>query len=289
MIDAGHYIPAIGKRLVQEDANNIQLKSLLIGNGLTDPLVQYGYYAPMICENDVISVLDDQTCAAMKDAYPMCKNLILMCYQDPSNTEACIAASDFCNNALLEPFYAQSGLSPYDIRKDCNQVDDSLCDDHLSLLQDFLNREDIKNAIIGVNDVSQRSAIQPNSTMYANCNIHINYMFQRAGDWMRPYVHDVSTLLDDHQLRVLIYAGDQDFICNWLGNKAWTMDLEWHDQEAWRSAPDLEWGDNAGQLRTSPNGQFAFLRIYDAGHMTPADQPEHSLHCFNAWIQNNLK
>ena len=27
--------------------------------------------------------------------------------------------------------------------------------------------------------------------------------------------------------RVMIYAGDVDFICNWLGNKAWTLDLEW--------------------------------------------------------------
>ena len=25
----------------------------------------------------------------------------------------------------------------------------------------------------------------------------------------------------------MIYAGDVDFICNWLGNKAWTLDLEW--------------------------------------------------------------
>ncbi|CDH57960.1 carboxypeptidase [Lichtheimia corymbifera JMRC:FSU:9682] len=287
--DAGHYIPAIGKRLVQKDASNIQLKSLLVGNGLVDPLIQYGYYAPMVCDNhEALGLIDDQTCGMMKDAYPMCKNLISMCYDNPANTKVCVAASDFCNFALLEPYYTQSGRSPYDIRKDCSQVDDSLCDYHLSLLQDYLNRDDIKGAIIGAADVTQRTATQSNSTTYANCNIHINYMFQKAGDWMRPYVRDLKALLDDHQLRVLVYAGDQDFICNWLGNKAWTMELEWHDQEAWRSAPDLEWGNNAGQLRTSPDGQFAFLRVYGAGHMTPADQPENSLEFFNAWIQERL-
>lgn len=218
----------------------------------------------------------------------MCQNLISACYDNPANTVSCVAASDFCNNALLQPYYTSSGRSPYDIRKPCNLVEDSLCDDQLDLLQDFLNRDDIKNAIIGANDVSQRTATQSNSTMYANCNVHINYMFQRAGDWMRPYVHDLPSLLDDHQLRVLVYAGDQDFICNWLGNKAWTMELQWHDQKAWVSAPDREWGDNAGQLRTSPDGQLAFLRVYNAGHMTPADQPKHSLDFFNAWIQNTL-
>ena len=30
------------------------------------------------------------------------------------------------------------------------------------------------------------------------------------------------------QIPVLIYAGDADYICNWLGNKAWTDALEWH-------------------------------------------------------------
>ena len=27
-------------------------------------------------------------------------------------------------------------------------------------------------------------------------------------------------------ISVLIYAGDQDYICNWLGNRAWTQVIE---------------------------------------------------------------
>ena len=45
-----------------------------------------------------------------------------------------------------------------------------------------------------------------------------------AGDWMKPYQKNVIDLLEK-ELPVLIYAGDKDFICNWLGNQAWTNRL----------------------------------------------------------------
>lgn len=28
-------------------------------------------------------------------------------------------------------------------------------------------------------------------------------------------------------IRVLVYAGDQDLICNWLGNRRWVDQLDW--------------------------------------------------------------
>lgn len=56
---AGHYIPAIGKKIYDENEARaakepavvrVSLKSLAIGNGLTDPLVQYKYYPEMACD-----------------------------------------------------------------------------------------------------------------------------------------------------------------------------------------------------------------------------------------------
>ena len=55
---AGHYIPAIGRQIDESNELHakdgsivqVQLKSLAIGNGLTDPLIQYKEYPEMACD-----------------------------------------------------------------------------------------------------------------------------------------------------------------------------------------------------------------------------------------------
>jgi hypothetical protein len=59
-----------------------------------------------------------------------------------------------------------------------------------------------------------------------------------------------------------------DFICNWLGNQAWTLQLQWNGATGFNNAPFVNWTANgapAGVVR-SFNG-FTFLRVYNAGHM----------------------
>jgi cathepsin A (carboxypeptidase C) len=62
----------------------------------------------------------------------------------------------------------------------------------------------------------------------------------------------------------LIYAGDVDFICNYLGNKAWTYKLEWDGKQDFQKADEHDW-KGAGSARTAKG--FTFLQVYDAGHM----------------------
>ena len=90
---------------------------------------------------------------------------------------------------------------------------------------------------------------------------------------------------------MLIYAGDVDFICNWMGNKAWTQELPWSGKTAFEAEPDTTWSyDNiaGGMARTAAaakgEGSLTFLQVYEAGHMVPLDQPEASLEFFNRWL-----
>jgi cathepsin A (carboxypeptidase C) len=46
-------------------------------------------------------------------------------------------------------------------------------------------------------------------------------------------------------------------------------------------------GKEAGEFRMA--GNFGFLRVYEAGHMVPYDQPEHSLEFINTWIHGHGK
>ena len=43
---------------------------------------------------------------------------------------------------------------------------------------------------------------------------------------MRDYATDYVTHMREGGVRALIYAGDTDFICNWMGNKALTRALQ---------------------------------------------------------------
>ena len=62
--------------------------------------------------------------------------------------------------------------------------------------------------------------------------------------------------------RVLIYAGDQDLSCNWVGNRRWVDALEWDGHTAWAETLDQEWGDDWGEGREAEG--LTFLRIYDS-------------------------
>ena len=81
------------------------------------------------------------------------------------------------------------------------------------------------------------------------------------------YANLLPAMLEDG-VRGLIYAGDQDLICNWLGNRRWVDALQWSGADAWSGEKDSEWsvdGAKAGLVHES--GSLAFAKIYGAGHM----------------------
>jgi len=94
---------------------------------------------------------------------------------------------------------------------------------------------------------------------------------------MKAQEYTLPPMLAD-KIRVLIYAGDADFICNWMGNKAWTMALPWPHNDAFNAAPDHDWtvdSKKAGTVRTADG--LTFLQVNGAGHMVPMDQPVNAL------------
>lgn len=266
---AGHYIPVFTSEILSHKKRNINLKSILIGNGLTDGLTQYEYYRPMACgDGGYPAVLDEQACQAMDNALPRCQSLIESCYKSES-VWSCVPASIYCNNALIGP-YQRTGQNVYDIRGKCEEGAE-LCYSALSWTSDYLNKKDVMDAL-GV-EVSS----------YDSCNFDINRNFLFAGDWMQPFHRLVPDILN--QIPVLIYAGDADYICNWLGNRAWTDALEWKGAKDYSKAKTEDLildGEKTGTFKTS--GHLTFMRIFQAGHMVPMDQPAPSLDFLNRWV-----
>jgi cathepsin A (carboxypeptidase C) len=267
---AGHYIPVFAAEILSHKKRNINLQSVLIGNGLTDGYTQYEYYRPMACgDGGWPAVLNEQECATMDNALPRCQSLIESCYKSES-VWSCVPASIYCNNALIGA-YQRSGQNVYDVRKPCG--DNPLCYNELDWISKFLNRQDVMDSL-GV-EVSK----------YDSCNFDINRNFLFAGDWMQPFHRLVPGILKE--IPVLIYAGDADFICNWLGNLAWTNKLEWPGQAKYAKTElkDLKLaadGSKIGQVKSS--GNFTFIRLHAGGHMVPYDQPAASLDMLDRWL-----
>ena len=252
-------------------AIKINLKGIGIGNGLVDPEVQYGFYAQLAYNwsiqktgKPVVSLGEYQLMTA---AIPGCVAAIAKC-NTKNSTLDCIAAQEDCNLAEMIP-YQLSGQNPYDIRIPCAVP--PLCYDMTNIAK-YLNTQSVQ-AALGVKGSWQ------------SCNQIINVMFAMGGDWMRNFQTDLPDLLASG-IRVLVYAGDCDFICNWLGNKAWTLNMTWPGQADFNAANDLPYtldGKEVGKIRTAMG--FSFLQVYDAGHMVPMDQPAVALAMLNEFIQ----
>ena len=121
--DAGHYVPAVTHKVWEMNQNlptgalHINLKGTSVGNGLTNPEIQYAYYPEMArSTNGHPAAVSNATYAIMKAAVPPCIEAIKGC--DRGIPETCVLATDICNLALIEP-YSLTGLNPYDMREKC--------------------------------------------------------------------------------------------------------------------------------------------------------------------------
>lgn len=276
---AGHYIPAIAHYFNEQNkaktgGEHIPLKGVGIGNGMTNPEIQYQWYPRMAYDGGkaeggslkkgAVGIIKK---GLMDAVVPICTHEIHAC--NAGSNSSCQTAYIACNVGLTTP-YSSTGLNPYDMRIKCAKP---------PLCYDF----DVPTAYL--NSARVQAAIGVNAT-WASCNMDVNKGFME--DFMHNYHLKIPALLADG-IEVLAYAGDVDYICNWLGNKKWVLDLEWPNKAAFNAAEDKAYNvadKQVGRLRSS-NG-FHFLQIYQAGHLVPMDQPETALAFVNEMIGGKL-
>ena len=266
----GHYAPSIAHRILegnndlQAGAIKLNLAGLGVGNGLTQPEVQYSYYAEMAFNNSHhIETVTESVFDKMVAATPQCISMIDKC--NKSGGLSCSTAYSFCNAQLTSPYYS-TGLNPYDIRKECGS--DPLCYD-FDNIDTFLTTPSTLSAL----------HVSSQASSWVSCNNAVNADFK--DDWMLNYDPFVADLLDAG-LPVLIYAGDVDFICNYLGNQAWTEALEWGGKAAFNGATQKAWEGGAGLVKSA--GGLTFMIVSDAGHMVPYDKPKEALAMVNQFL-----
>ena len=122
-----------------------------------------------------------------------------------------------------------------------------------------------------LNSSKTRALIGANLTHPANflfCSFDVNNAFARVLDfYAHPTQVYVAGLLE-HHIRVLIYAGTLDWICNWVSNSIWPEELEWVGKQRYNEARWRSWTVNGKEAgRTKSAGPLTFASIYGAGHL----------------------
>ncbi|TRM61781.1 Alpha/Beta hydrolase protein [Schizophyllum amplum] len=272
----GHYGPNIGSVIHKEnkavaasgksDLKIINFTSLILANGLTNPKIQMGAVAGLR--------LRSAQCQALRSRIPTCQRLMQSCYDfDSRFTSSC---------------YTETGLNPYDVRRTCDrQKDGDLCYKEMTWIDTWMNQPKTK-AALGVNPALD----------FASCNMEVNQAFALQGDG----AHNSAALLPDivnDGVRLLVYAGNADMMCNYMGNERWVEALESDFYDEFQSAKSIPWIDSAtgrlaGEVRSAGGngftaGNVTFVNVHEAGfgrHMVPFDQPEAALDLITRWLAN---
>ncbi|KAI9770437.1 MAG: hypothetical protein M1840_003323 [Geoglossum simile] len=254
---------------------DIKLQSLGIVNGCIDDLIQGPSYSTFASNNTygikAISSADATAAISSFLGVGGCKDMILKCRDAESSMDpesegdvstvnrVCGEAQTGCNDNIMGP-YENSGRSVYDIA-------------HInpdpfppSTYLEYLNTGDLLQAI------GARVNFTPS-------NPQVLKAFLTTGDSERgTQISDLTTLLT-HGVRVALIYGDRDFSCNWIGGEAISFSIAANAGSNY--APfyragyaDIRVNDSyiGGQVRQY--GNLSFSRIYQAGHLVPAYQPE---------------
>ena len=249
----------------------IDLHTVLIGNGWYDPLLQYeAYYNYTVNPGNTYDVTFKNPITREKMYNAMygpgnCYDMSVQCRLSGRN-DVCAAADNFCYTEVEYILDKYLGRDEYDIRE--------LTPDPFpyNYYPEYLNTPKVQQALGAFVNFTDGSSIVSTAA------------FGNTGDddRLEGSVKDCRRLINQGVYMVQ-FNGDADYICNWIGNEAVVDNI---DAPGYSSAgyEDISTSDGIthGQVKQSAN--FAFARIYEAGHEVPFYQPVLALEMFERAI-----
>ncbi|KAG7382818.1 hypothetical protein PHYPSEUDO_004326 [Phytophthora pseudosyringae] len=225
---AGHYVPGAAHYIWEQnkknesraEMKNINLQGIAIGNGWTDPVVQYAHVADMLDKKYSVTLLDKSAAHELSINAAKCVEITVQCQQNPT-IASCAELDEFCSDSLVGLFANITGHNPYDVRKSCDWVDFGFCHG-VTLIEEFLAQDAVRKYLNVDRDwVGGSEEVGENFVV----------------DYMQPLDNSVADLSNDG-VRVLLYVGDADSVCNWFGNKLWIEALEWKGKTGFNAAEE---------------------------------------------------
>jgi len=193
-----------------------------------------------------------------------CYDRTVDCYENGSD-ETCSTADNFCATEVESVLDNIANRDEYDVRE--------LQPDPFppTFYVDYLNTPSVQTALGAYTNFSESSPTVGNA-------------FGSTGDDDRVdgTIGDMRALVTDN-LTVVMYAGDADYNCNWLGGQAVanTINATGFSNAGYVNITTSD-GIVHGQAKQA--GAFTYVRIYESGHEVPFYQPLASLEMFERAI-----
>ncbi|EDW08979.1 venom serine carboxypeptidase [Drosophila mojavensis] len=248
---AGKYVPALAYHIHQAQAcedhqDNIPLKGMIIGNGLSDPLNQlkYGDYLYQL------GLIDENGLAEFHLAEAAGEDCITRGDMD--------CAADIFDSLILGNLPRSSlfkNLTGFDWYYNYLQSQD---EDFIAPLARFVQRN--------VN----RRAIHVGSKAFNGIEKVKGFMKKDMMDTVAPWIEELL-----HHYTVCIYAGQLDIIVPYPLIRNFLNKLNFPCTDEYKKAPRRIWrvdGEIAGYIKQA--GNLIEVLVRNAGHLTPLDQPK---------------
>lgn len=192
-----------------------------------------------------------------------CLDQLNACDAGASDTDAgnqiCRDADDYCSKALLYPWGQVATRSYHDLRYlDPNPFP-------YSFYSQYLNQPHVLEALGAFTNHTDSSAT-------------VSDAFVSTGDISRELriTEHLREFVVKARINVALYAGDADFVCNWLGVQE---TAERVGVPGWGGAGfvNVTSANGVVHAQTRQAGLFSFTRVIEAGHQVPFFRPAFAL------------
>eukprot|EP00055_Hartaetosiga_balthica_P010143 m.42338 g.42338 ORF g.42338 m.42338 type:complete len:462 (+) comp7054_c1_seq1:2002-3387(+) len=248
---AGHYIPAFGAYIHDQNANgaSVPLKGVSIGDGWTDPVNQM-QATPDLMYN--LGLADTNQKLQLED-YSI---RTVQAINSGNFTEAFEIWDEMLNGDIYKYptlFYNLTGSMDYDnFLRTQSPVS-------FGYYQKYITQASIRKAI-HVGNATMNSGLE--------CEMHL------INDVMQSYKDELAVLMDNY--KVLLYNGQLDLIVGTPLTERFLPTVNWSGADAYMKADRVVWKvektdvEVAGFARTVNN--FRQVVVRSAGHIAPFDQ-----------------